>query len=623
MKKLLTAILAAVLLSSCAAESEPAPPLADQISAPAEMMYLTGAKPLALSDRFEINAIADTVSPEGGDFNFQNRSDEPVTVGYNYSVRVVEDAEEFVIDCPDFETTTGLYTVDPGESATLSFDWSKNYGALPDGKYCIYVFPSQGEDSYTQRADFTVGSGEYNFGNAVLTTLEDESVPFELAGEFDFGGNFLMPAVQLGVDNVTPEGAYVSIYNGLDGDISVDSETRLCKRETSDGETVYYDIRTNGVPYASAPITIVSGGEYGFDEPWGSLLGVALPDGDYTLFKYFYFCGETFLTSADFSVREHEADLGYLDGVLVTEVPEDTDVPEAEKTDKAVCEIVDAKPEIMPITEEYAECEVSVEILSADSEGAKISVVSPKATNSDGKFELNVVCGGEKYRLVSPEHPAATVIYTVSEEPLSLDLSWSERFGSLPDGEYELIFFSDLGAATASFKVGSEPANIDSFALDGFPDNPTEDLPAEPQECPKGAIGAVSTFENIKSSDKNITLEMSDVHSYGAAVSFKNDRDENVMYGSGFRIEKKIGERWYTIQPNPDVFFPATSLWIEPGETVSGFENWENLYLGLPNGEYRLIKSFYINDRAPVVPEEDLVYLGFEFAVDDYGEPRT
>ena len=227
--------------------------------------------------------------------------------------------------------------------------------------------------------------------------------------------------------------------------------------------------------------------------------------------------------------------------------------------------------------------------------------------------EIIAVIGQTPYRIAIPSADIMTGIYTVEPgESVDIALDWSRSYGELPDGTYILYMFNDGVPFGASFSIGSGIFNMG--ALDIISNEPVTVPDTSLDDPLTGQIEEVSTLEIAKLDDLYITVDQNSIREDGMTVSYVNERNETVMYGTNYHIEKLADDEWHWIHANEHVGFPMTSWYLEPGETYVEYVYWADIYGGLPDGEYRIVKGFYING------ENDLVNVACEFTVEREGK---
>ncbi len=630
--KIFPIILAAALLSCCAQDtgadvSEIIPeksaavaeePKEDAAADGEKLFYITRVSDaLQTSEDFSLSPVEDKISPSSGVFEFKNGSDKTASVGYNYSLYLLdENGSAYSFDGAR-KAVGGGYEILPGESSEITVDFEVSYGMLPDGKYLIYILDTSGEAA---SAEFEIGSGEFDFGGAVLTEPEDGSLGFNVGERFEREDLFINALAEMKTVSASPTEGEFSITNNLPLPIYLQSSIQLCTRSIEDNGIVFYGITgfDEPAPYESAPEEIAPGESLSFPQYWGNLLGISLPDGDYTVFKYFSCDGETYLTYADFTVSEYGINAGFAN------VPTENIKPETETDTENKNRLA-----IMPLKEDYCPIEAEITADNVTPLGMSITVKNNTGEElvTDGRFELNVAYENDVFTFCDyygpdggepKNYPVCGMIYSIPDgDSLTLEINWAEILGELPDGEYIINFFTDSGTVKGKFSIGTGATSLDDFDVFHLYEGAEKgDSEYENYYPLRGSLTYESPYGELKSEDRGLQINLSDITNSGAKVAYLSDRDENVMYGAAYGIEKKIGGKWYHINCDPSAAFPMTSLWIEPQSDVVIEEKWDRIYKMLPAGEYRYVADFYIHDRAPVVPEEDLVILGAEFVIE-------
>lgn len=240
--------------------------------------------------------------------------------------------------------------------------------------------------------------------------------------------------------------------------------------------------------------------------------------------------------------------------------------------------------------------------------------------------ELHLIDGDSEY-LISPlNDDIADGEYTVAPgEEIEIRLEWSHKYGELYDGTYRVVMSDLLGNKfSETVTVGSgefDPANAEVITgkapEDGEVEDPSESSVLEQnenQKQEKGGVGPVSAVQELDE-QADYTVEISDAHSWGASVVYKNNTQRDVLYKDDTPLQRKIDGVWHDVLIDPDLTFPCLSMWLEAGDTLDFVKSWNGLYGRLENGEYRYVVEFYF-ERS-----DERVFAGAEFAVSDFGEP--
>lgn len=201
------------------------------------------------------------------------------------------------------------------------------------------------------------------------------------------------------------------------------------------------------------------------------------------------------------------------------------------------------------------EAELTVGNVSETGADVTIENNTSKKLTTDGRFEINVLGGGQQYEIVIEDENYAvpdTFYIVPNGGSLTVKISWDEMYGKLPEGEYVLNLFTDGGTASANFGIGGNNAvtDLDNFIIVELKKPSTQESvkPDWDEYLPqRGSITSASQFVELPLEDKDVSILMTDIHSYGVAVSYINGRDDNVMYGLSYFLEKKIGGEWYRI----------------------------------------------------------------------------
>lgn len=232
--------------------------------------------------------------------------------------------------------------------------------------------------------------------------------------------------------------------------------------------------------------------------------------------------------------------------------------------------------------------------------------------------ELHLIDGDDEY-LISPiNEDVADGEYTVaSGEEAEITLEWTCKYGELCDGTYRVVMgdlrgnkFSDI------ITVGSGVFDFSNAEFVTFDKAPESSEPAQDEnpKQEKGGVGQVSAAQELDR-QTDYAVEISDAHSWGASVVYKNNTDKDVLYKDDKPLQRKIDGVWHDVLTDPDLTFPCPSMWLEAGDTLDFLKSWDGLYGRLENGEYRYVVEFYFEKS------DERIFAGAEFTVGDFGEP--
>ncbi|GFI48189.1 hypothetical protein IMSAGC019_03516 [Lachnospiraceae bacterium] len=93
----------------------------------------------------------------------------------------------------------------------------------------------------------------------------------------------------------------------------------------------------------------------------------------------------------------------------------------------------------------------------------------------------------------------------------------------------------------------------------------------------------------------------------GITLEINNQSDKDLNYGQDYSLQKEKDGRWYQVEPESPVAVTLELLWIPAGSTQEMEVRWEASYGKLPEGHYRIVKSF--------ADEEKGYYLAGEFSL--------
>ena len=117
---------------------------------------------------------------------------------------------------------------------------------------------------------------------------------------------------------------------------------------------------------------------------------------------------------------------------------------------------------------------------------------------------------------------------------------------------------------------------------------------------------------NIKITNNEVNLIIKDntLTNDEAIFILVNNSPESIFYGDDFQLERKINNKWYTLEMIEKVNFYLQPHQLNQDEFVDFGVNWTQFYGKLESGLYRLVKSYtYYNSK-------DKLYIAKEFLID-------
>lgn len=120
----------------------------------------------------------------------------------------------------------------------------------------------------------------------------------------------------------------------------------------------------------------------------------------------------------------------------------------------------------------------------------------------------------------------------------------------------------------------------------------------------------ITTESDVKIEDSNVTLKVREetLTNKGATFVLENNRKDIIDYTNAYEIEAKRDNKWYKL--GVIVEFVEEIYEVDAKSTDQIIVDWENTYLKLPKGEYRLVKEISI----PATLE--LFYVAGEFTIE-------
>lgn len=131
----------------------------------------------------------------------------------------------------------------------------------------------------------------------------------------------------------------------------------------------------------------------------------------------------------------------------------------------------------------------------------------------------------------------------------------------------------------------------------------------------KTTIGIESTFDISENS--NILLSVKYADNNCLELEIENNTSSTVFWGQWYVIEKLENNSWYQLQEieleNNIIFGWEDILYsLKESDITIENENWSDYYGSLPKGNYRIIKSFFFDERK----QDENIYVACEFSIE-------
>ena len=129
------------------------------------------------------------------------------------------------------------------------------------------------------------------------------------------------------------------------------------------------------------------------------------------------------------------------------------------------------------------------------------------------------------------------------------------------------------------------------------------------------SLGNESTLEI--SADTDIVLSVKTSNSNSLELEICNKTPSTIFCGQWYVIEKQENNTWYQLQEielEENVIFGWEDILysLEAENTTVENENWIDYYGNLSKGDYRIIKSFFFDERK----QDEKIYVACEFTVE-------
>lgn len=119
----------------------------------------------------------------------------------------------------------------------------------------------------------------------------------------------------------------------------------------------------------------------------------------------------------------------------------------------------------------------------------------------------------------------------------------------------------------------------------------------------------ITTESDVKIEDSNVTLKVREetLTNKGATFVLENNRKDIIDYTLAYEIEAKRDNKWYKLGVIAE--FVEEIYEVDAKSTDQIIVDWENTYLKLPKGEYRLVKEISVPSTL------ELFYVAGEFTI--------
>lgn len=119
----------------------------------------------------------------------------------------------------------------------------------------------------------------------------------------------------------------------------------------------------------------------------------------------------------------------------------------------------------------------------------------------------------------------------------------------------------------------------------------------------------ITTESDVKIENSNVTLKVREetLTNKGATFVLENNRKDIIDYTLAYEIEAKRDNKWYKLGVIAE--FVEEIYEVDAKSTDQIIVDWENTYLKLPKGEYRLVKEISVPSTL------ELFYVAGEFTI--------
>lgn len=129
-------------------------------------------------------------------------------------------------------------------------------------------------------------------------------------------------------------------------------------------------------------------------------------------------------------------------------------------------------------------------------------------------------------------------------------------------------------------------------------------------------VGMETSFE--KESTLDILLSVKSANANSLELEISNNSSKTLYWGSWFTLEKKENDNWYEVKlldlesDNIARTWTDSLAYLNKDETRTIECKWDNGYGELSNGNYRIVKEFFFDERN----QDEKVYVACEFSIE-------
>jgi len=142
---------------------------------------------------------------------------------------------------------------------------------------------------------------------------------------------------------------------------------------------------------------------------------------------------------------------------------------------------------------------------------------------------------------------------------------------------------------------------------------------ATPDVSELPTITSTPTTDIYTGTIAHITVTTVSSSATGARIEIKNDNNTEVIYGEAYQLQKLENGNWKSVEPIADnIVFPAIGIGLNSNTTGYIEVDWSDYYGKMENGQYRIIKDYYIYGvvykiAAPFQLEDNKEQISFTF----------
>ncbi len=126
----------------------------------------------------------------------------------------------------------------------------------------------------------------------------------------------------------------------------------------------------------------------------------------------------------------------------------------------------------------------------------------------------------------------------------------------------------------------------------------------ENSEFKQGKFNSSKEKKSYSLEKIHLQIQENSISKTGITLIITDNNEKNVPWEDGYKIQRKISEKWIEIKPKKKLITSAFSYWKDENNQYIQKINWSYYYGELENGKYRIVKPFNINKDINLYSDE-------------------